>query len=105
MERGVRDQRVVVAYVNVRELQNVIERAVILSENHELILREWPPQVLSGPSSPPLALAEIERQHILKVLALSNHQVSGEKGAAKILGMKPTTLESRMKKLGIRRNG
>ena len=43
--------------------------------------------------------------YILKVLALSNNQASGEKGAAKILGMKPTTLESRMKKLGIKRRG
>ncbi len=90
---------------NVRELQNVIERAVILSEKHELKLREWPPAVLSEQSSQPLALAVMERQHILKVLSLSNNQVSGDKGAAKILGMKPTTLESRMKKLGIKRRG
>ena len=46
-------------------------------------------------------LEEMERQYILKVLEKTNWQVSGDRGAAKILGMKRTTLEARMKKLNI----
>jgi transcriptional regulator with GAF, ATPase, and Fis domain len=45
----------------------------------------------------------MERQHIVDVLEQTNWRVSGEKGAAKILGLNPTTLEARMKKLGIER--
>jgi transcriptional regulator with GAF, ATPase, and Fis domain len=48
-------------------------------------------------------LEEIERQHIQVVLEETGWRVSGEGGAARLLGMKPTTLEARMKKLGIRR--
>lgn len=50
-----------------------------------------------------LTLEEMERQHIVDVLEQTNWRVSGEKGAAKILGLNPTTLEARMKKLGITR--
>jgi transcriptional regulator with GAF, ATPase, and Fis domain len=49
-------------------------------------------------------MEEMERQHILEVLELTRWRVSGDRGAAKILGMKPTTLESRMERLGIRRH-
>jgi formate hydrogenlyase transcriptional activator len=49
-------------------------------------------------------LDELEREHIIEVLDHTGWRVSGEKGAAKLLGMKPTTLEARMKKLGIKRN-
>ena len=49
------------------------------------------------------ALEEIEREHILAVLEGTGWRVSGEGGAARLLGMKPTTLEARMKKLGITR--
>ena len=48
-----------------------------------------------------LTLEEVERLHILDVLEQTNWRVSGEKGAAKILGLNPTTLEARMKKLDI----
>jgi transcriptional regulator with GAF, ATPase, and Fis domain len=48
-------------------------------------------------------LDEVEKNHILEVLQKTGWKVSGEKGAAKILGLNPTTLEARMKKLGIRR--
>jgi transcriptional regulator with GAF, ATPase, and Fis domain len=48
-------------------------------------------------------LEEMERQHIRDVLEQTSWRVSGEKGAAKILGLNPTTLEARMKKLGIAR--
>ena len=50
-----------------------------------------------------LTLEEVERLHILDVLEQTNWRVSGEKGAAKILGLNPTTLEARMKKLDITR--
>ncbi len=48
-------------------------------------------------------IKEIEKQHIIKVLEKTNWQVSGKKGAAKILGIKRTTLEARMKKLNIQK--
>ncbi len=93
---------------NVRELQNVIERAVILSSGEVLELNEWPPAAPRGASSLPpaagvLTLAESERQQILNALEQTNWRVSGDRGAARLLGLKPTTLESRMKRLGIRR--
>ena len=89
---------------NIRELEHVIERAVILSEGPELEPIDW----LSQPggkagSGKTLTLEEMERQHIVDVLEQTNWRVSGEKGAAKILGLNPTTLEARMKKLGITR--
>ena len=87
---------------NVRELRNVIERAVIVSRGSELELGEWPPtRTLENDKARILTLEEHEREHIVKVLELTNWRVSGDKGAAEILGMRPTTLESRMKKLGI----
>ena len=89
---------------NIRELENVIERAVILSQGPNLELGDWSPQAV-GPSGPtPVAtLDEAQRAHIVEVLQLTGGKVSGERGAAQILGIKPTTLESRMKKLGIER--
>jgi transcriptional regulator with GAF, ATPase, and Fis domain len=50
-------------------------------------------------------LEEVEKNHILEVLKKTGWKVSGDKGAAKILGLNPTTLEARMKKLGIKREG
>jgi len=89
---------------NIRELEHVIERAVILSEGSKLEPIDW----LSQPGGKAafgktLTLEEIERQHIVDVLDQTNWRVSGEKGAAKILGLNPTTLEARMKKLDITR--
>jgi formate hydrogenlyase transcriptional activator len=89
---------------NIRELEHVIERAVILSEGPELEPIDW----LSQPDSKTgltktLTLEEMERQHIRDILEQTNWRVSGEKGAAKVLGLNPTTLEARMKKLGIAR--
>ncbi len=87
---------------NVRELENIIERAVIISRDGKLELGDWFPK--TNAARPAFAtLKEIERAHILKALERTGGRVSGEKGAAKLLGMKPTTLESRMKKLGIER--
>jgi formate hydrogenlyase transcriptional activator len=89
---------------NVRELQNVVERAVILSEGSELLLGDWfrgagTVRELAAEGT----LEEVQREHILKVLERTRWRVSGDRGAARILGLKPTTLESRMKRLGISR--
>jgi len=91
---------------NIRELENIIERAVILSRNGKLQLGNWlpqPPKRQVDPENLP-TLEEVNRQHIVEVLKLTRWRVSGDGGAAAILGLKPTTLESRMKKLGIRRS-
>ena len=90
---------------NVRELQNVIERAVILSsrgriEIGDLVAR---PPAGESPKKPARSLEELERQHIVSVLEETGWRVSGDRGAAKILGLKRTTLEARMRKLGIHR--
>ncbi len=91
---------------NIRELENVIERAVILSRGSQLELGEWLPKPGVSPQGTWIpTLEELEREHILHVLELTGWRVSGEKGAAKLLGLKPTTLEARMKKLGITRKG
>jgi transcriptional regulator with GAF, ATPase, and Fis domain len=89
---------------NIRELEHVIERAVILTEGSELAVVDWlstPSQ--TGDGGTLLTLEELERDHIVRMLEHTNWRVSGEKGAAKILGLNPTTLEARMKKLGITR--
>ncbi len=91
---------------NARELQHVIERAVILTRGTELAVDEE--FLYSGPGGqggPPLieSLEEAERAHILKALEIVGWRVSGAGGAAERLGLKPSTLEFRMKKLGITR--
>jgi formate hydrogenlyase transcriptional activator len=90
---------------NIRELQHVIERAVILTDGPELIAVDWlaaPTQM--GGAGQLLTLEALERDHIVRVLESTNWLVSGDKGAATALGLKPTTLEARMKKLGIKRS-
>jgi formate hydrogenlyase transcriptional activator len=95
---------------NVRELENVIERAVILSGGPELevpgdILQPSPAEenVLAGTAEPALSLEEVERHHIVSVLQQTRWQVDGPGGAARLLQIHPSTLRSRMQKLGIRR--
>ena len=89
---------------NIRELENVIERAMLLSRGPELDLRGWLPAGGGREREPGLqTLDEIQRDHILRVLELTGWRVSGERGAAQLLGIKPTTLEARMKKFGITR--
>lgn len=89
---------------NIRELEHVIERAVILSEGPELEPIEWlsSSDGKAGPAKTH-TLQEAERQHIVDVLEQTSWRVSGPKGAAAVLGLKPTTLEAKMKKLGIER--
>ncbi|MES1261727.1 MAG: sigma 54-interacting transcriptional regulator [Acidobacteriota bacterium] len=84
---------------NIRELQNVIERAVILSRGSVL---EVPLSELT-PVARDATLAGTEREYILRVLRETNWVVSGENGAASRLGLNRSTLQSRMRKLGINR--
>ena len=89
---------------NVRELANVMERAVILCEGP--IIQDEHIGVLgrgSRPSEPDvfLTLAEMERQHIQRALALTGGVLAGPQGAARLLGMRRSTVWSRMRKLGI----
>ena len=89
---------------NIRELENVIERSVILSSGKALELGDWIPRTESQAFTSDFdTLHEFEKKYIISVLQKTAWRVSGEKGAAKILGMKPTTLESKMKRLQIRR--
>jgi transcriptional regulator with GAF, ATPase, and Fis domain len=92
---------------NVRELANLLERSVIVTRGSVLELAEWATGVHApvAPAAPasPRALLEVEREHILQTLERTRWKVSGPGGAAEALGLKPTTLEARMKKLGIER--
>jgi transcriptional regulator with GAF, ATPase, and Fis domain len=85
---------------NVRELRNVVERAVIVANGPRVSLDL--PHTTATPARG-MALNDVEREHILEVLKLKAWRIRGANGAASILGLKPTTLESRMKKLGIRK--
>jgi formate hydrogenlyase transcriptional activator len=103
---------------NVRELENLIERAVLLSPGKELrvplgelrspsgaavaVMRS-PDTASASVSAPVMTLEEAERLHILRALRQTRWRIAGPKGAAILLGMKRTTLQARMRKLGIRR--
>jgi len=89
---------------NVRELENLIERAMILSKDGMLECGDWMPVgrvalVTGAPSQ--RTMEQVEREHILEVLKQTNWKVSGPSGAASVLGLNSTTLEARIKKLGI----
>ncbi|HWB99089.1 MAG TPA: sigma 54-interacting transcriptional regulator, partial [Bryobacteraceae bacterium] len=89
---------------NVRELENFVERAVILSKGPELVAPLAELQASGDPLPATNAtMEELERQHILRTLGETRWVVGGPRGAANRLGMKRTTLQSRMEKLGIRR--
>src|SRR5262249_1022161 len=99
---------------NIRELENILERAIILANGPSL---EIDPEVFGTPardaavpSAPPsegdgnlAALESTERVHITAALKQANGVIDGPRGAARILGLHPNTLRSRMKKLGIKR--
>ena len=95
---------------NIRELRNILERAVIITKDTKLVLPDKLKPVSHNGSENAvlngeiLPLEEIERQHILRALRSTNWQIGGMKGAAKILQMNPSTLRSRMKRLEIDRN-
>ena len=89
---------------NVRELENVIERTVINSSGPKLRLADD----LAGPApkempTPLKSLQAIETDHIIRVLDETNWRIDGPKGAALILDMNPSTLRSRLRKLGIKK--
>ncbi|MDR4493648.1 MAG: sigma-54 interaction domain-containing protein [Nitrospirales bacterium] len=103
---------------NIRELQNIIERAVITAKNGKLTLDRVLPDIeTTPPSTGAMAehettprvrtikeLEDLERQNIRLALEQTGWKVSGEKGAAQLLGMNSSTLASRMKTLGITRS-
>nr|MBS0020473.1 sigma 54-interacting transcriptional regulator [Gammaproteobacteria bacterium] len=111
------DQRCLTSYAwpgNVRELQNILERAVITARNGELNLA----QVLTPLPSPKICrnteqapanilteaqLRHIERSNLVRALEACQWKVAGDKGAARLLGLSPSTLSSRMKALGVSR--
>jgi transcriptional regulator with GAF, ATPase, and Fis domain len=91
---------------NIRELENLLERAVILTKGSALYVPLSELQVAEGDvvesESPTLHAAE--REHILRVLREAKGQIGGADGAAERLGLKRTTLNSKLKKLGIERS-
>jgi transcriptional regulator with GAF, ATPase, and Fis domain len=87
---------------NVRELQNVLERACVLARGDVVELVDALPGGAAGHAPPaPRTLEEVERDHILRVLATTHGVIQGPRGAARILGLHPNTLRSRMQRLGI----
>ena len=93
---------------NIRELENFVERAVILTKGTNLNAPVWELERETGAEesssdSKPTTMEAAEREHILATLRGTNWTISGPSGAAARLGMKRTTLQSRMKKLGISR--
>ncbi len=102
---------------NIRELQNLIERGVVLATGKTLFIEPGflpaartaaaaaasMPAITSAHSLAPRALDTVEREHIHAALAETNWVIEGDKGAAKILDLHPNTLRSRMKKMGIQR--
>jgi transcriptional regulator with GAF, ATPase, and Fis domain len=110
---------------NVRELENVLERAVILATGSTLEVapdllpapaptrpaeeRARPeggdaPAARPAPGQPLLPLGAVERDYIVTVLRHTNWVITGPRGAATVLGLNPSTLRSRIKKLGISRD-
>ena len=101
---------------NIRELKNVIERAVILSRGKVLRLDLAMSDILNAPAAAApeaketkrallteLEMRELERKNTLLALEMAQWRVSGPNGAAKLLGVKPTTLTDRMKKFKLRK--
>jgi formate hydrogenlyase transcriptional activator len=108
---------------NIRELQNIVERAVVLSQGtilelgHDLLpaptargapgtLESHAPKAQTASTTPSglPTLEEVERSHILAALGQTGGVIEGAKGAARILNLHPNTLRHRMRKLGIKRH-
>jgi transcriptional regulator with GAF, ATPase, and Fis domain len=86
---------------NIRELRNVVERAMIVSTSTQLSIPL--PAVAHPAGKRSLKLSDVEREHIQSVLDSAGWRIRGAAGAAALLGLKPTTLEARMAKLGLAR--
>ena len=90
---------------NIREMENVIQRAIISSPDGEVSLNDIslsaarPASAQNGGTT----LEAVEREHILHILAMTSWRIEGARGAAQLLGLKPSTLRSRLRKLGIQR--
>jgi transcriptional regulator with GAF, ATPase, and Fis domain len=88
---------------NVRELKNIIEHAMILSTDKTLAVPRPQPESLGTDATQ--TLKDMERRHVVAVLEKTGWRLSGQGGAAEVLGLKRTTLRAKMKKLGIKRSG
>ena len=88
---------------NIRELESVIERAVITSQGDTLQIQDNLKPLSKPDDQGVKPLAELERDHILQVLQDTGWRVEGKDGAAILLGLNPSTLRARMRKYGIRR--
>ncbi|NKB66816.1 MAG: response regulator [Candidatus Latescibacteria bacterium] len=88
---------------NVRELENIVERAVIISRGDQLELGDWFSSQPTAADTEIVTLEDKERAYIHEILEATAWRIRGEGGAAQLLGLKPTTLEARMKKLEIER--
>ena len=88
---------------NIRELQNFIERAVILTQGSELRVPLKELKRSSAVSTSGSTFEEAERQAIVEALKTAQGKISGQGGAAERLGLKRTTLQNKMRKLGIAR--
>jgi len=92
---------------NVREMENVIERSVIHTQGDTLQLADtldaYLPEDSASPDLPIKSLAEIEQEHILRVLKNTDWKIHGKNGAADLLDINPSTLRGRMRKHGIQR--
>jgi transcriptional regulator with GAF, ATPase, and Fis domain len=94
---------------NIRELENVLQQAIILSRDGELELPGLPPLADPGGDPPPVReqsrmLVDIERDHIKRVLGSTSGRIEGSAGAARVLGLRPSTLRSLMRRLGVTRS-
>ncbi len=87
---------------NIRELRNLVERAMIVARGPKLQIQLPAASALSAPATPQ-KLEDVDREHVLGVLERSGWRIRGPNGAALKLGLRPTTLEARMAKLGIHR--
>lgn len=90
---------------NVREVENFVERCVILSQGSTLEVPLGELQPVTRPAADGASLEGVEREHILRCLNECNWVIAGPSGAAAKLGMKRTSLQSKMQKLGIVRPG
>ncbi len=88
---------------NIRELRNVVERAMITATSPRITI--MPPMASVSSERHSSRLVDVEKEHIRRVLERTGWRIRGVEGAAECLGLKPTTLETRMAKLGLRRPG